>query len=134
MLQDEAYKLLIKIAVVLTTLNGSNTNSYDPKLHVNLNLKSLTIISPVPCDTNSPIDILYAVHTAPSHFELRNSLRQGWASSDIHPNKTRRIFLIGRSNTALEKSIVIESQTFHDIFMYDLVDAYRNMTIKVSYL
>ena len=133
MLQHKAFKLFIQATIVAAVLNESNTNRYDPKLHVNLNLNLLTVVSPVPCDPSSEIDLLYVVHTAPSHFELRNSLRQGWASSDIHPNKTRRIFLIGRSNTTLEKSIVIESQTYHDIFMYDLVDAYRNMTIKVSY-
>ena len=125
--------LIIQTAILLSMTTRTTCGNYDQNLHVGLNLNSLTLLSPSACEFESEIDYLYGVHTAPSHFELRNTLRNSWASSEIYPNKTRRVFLIGQSNTTLEKAIIKESKTFGDIFMYNQVDAYRNMTIKVCY-
>ena len=125
--------VIIQSAILLTLTNRLTSLKYEQKLHIGLDVKSLTLVSPPPCDLKSEIDFLYIVHTAPSHLELRNTLRNSWASLKVHPNKTRRVFLIGRSNESLEKAILKESETFGDIFMYNQVDAYRNMTIKVYY-
>lgn len=126
-------KLVIPSIVLLTLLKRSNHARHDLKLDTNLNLKLLTIISPPPCNSNSPVDFLYVVHTAPSHFELRNTLRNSWAHSNKQSGNAKQVFFTGRSNRALEKSIMIESQGFADIFMYDMANAYRNMTIKVRF-
>ena len=120
------------LSVVLVPLTVSTQDENDSALHRNMNLKDLTIISPIPCTTSLKIDFLYIIHTAPGHSELRNALRNGWASSEIEPGKTRRVFLIGRSNSTYEESIIKEHELFGDIFMYNKVDAYRNMTIKVN--
>ena len=116
-------------AIILAISNLCTQDEIESELHKNLNLKTLTIITPPSCDPN--IDYLYIVHTAPSHFELRNTLRSSWASSKNTDTQMRRVFLIGRSNDTVEKMILEEHNAFDDIFMYDKVDAYRNMTIKV---
>ena len=116
-------------AMILALSNICTQDEIESELHKNLNLRTLTIITPPPCDPN--IDFLFIVHTAPSHFELRNTLRSSWASSKNTDTQMRRVFLIGRSNETLEESILEEHKAFDDIFMYDKVDAYRNMTIKV---
>ena len=115
----------------MTLANGSGNEKYNSKLHVGLSLNDLTIFSPPPSHPDAMIDFLYIIHTAPNHSELRNTLRNSWAAESDNGIKSRRVFLIGRSNTTLEESIKEEQQTFGDIFMYDQVDAYRNMTIKV---
>ena len=102
------------------------------ELHKNLDLKSLTIFSPQPC--NSDIEFLYIIHSAPDHIGLRNALRSSWASTTVKNDlfqKVRRVFLIGRSNETIEDLNKKEHKKYGDIFMYDKVDAYRNMTIKV---
>ena len=116
-------------AMILALSNICTQDEIESELHKNLDLRTLTIITPPPCDPN--IDFLYIVHTAPSHFELRNTLRSSWASSRNTNTQMRRVFLIGRSNETIEKLILEEHNAFDDIFMYDKVDAYRNMTIKV---
>ena len=121
--------LISACAIILALSNLCTQDEIESELHKNLNLRALTIITPPPCDPN--IDFLYIVHTAPIHFELRNTLRSSWASSKNTNTQMRRVFLIGRSNETLEKLIFEEHKAFDDIFMYDKVDAYRNMTIKV---
>ena len=84
------------------------------------------------CDSN--IEFLYIIHSAPNHIGLRNALRSSWASTTIKNDlfqKVRRVFLIGRSNKTTEELNKKEHKKYGDIFMYDRVDAYRNMTIKV---
>ena len=127
-------KVFLQIAIILTAFKtSSQENSHE--LHKNLDLKSLTITSPSPCGPE--IEFLYIIHTAPNHFELRHTLRNSWASTDIENDqfqKSRRVFLIGRSNETIEDSNKKEHEMYRDIFMYDKTDAYRNMTIKVKIL
>ena len=122
-------KLTSACAIILALSNLCTQDEIESELHKNLNLTTLTIITPPPCDPD--IDFLFIVHTAPTHFELRNTLRSSWASSKNTHTQMRRVFLIGRSNETVEKLILEEHDAFDDIFMYDKVDAYRNMTIKV---
>ena len=105
---------------------------YNPHLHKGLNLMDVSILSPPSCSQTSNVDMLYMVHTAPDHGEQRSILRMCWTSNRIGFNNTRTIFVIGKSNNALTAMIKREHHQFNDIFMYDLVDTYRNMTIKVN--
>ena len=126
--------IFVQIVLLWAVSNGSTVPDKEHSdLHKNLNLKPLTIISPPPCDPELEVEFLYVIHTAPDHSELRNTLRRSWATSNP-VNNNRRVFLIGRSNATLEKTIINEHKSYGDIFMYDKVDAYRNMTIKVSIL
>ena len=126
--------IFVQIVLLWAVSNGSTGRDKEHlDLHKNLNLSPLTIISPPPCDPELEVEFLYAIHTAPDHLELRNTLRSSWATSNSI-NNTRRVFLIGRSNTTLEETIIDEHKSYGDIFMYDKVDAYRNMTIKVNIL
>ena len=120
------------IQTTLLTILANQSSSDNLELHKGLSVKSLTILSPDACDPNLEVDFLYMIHTAPTHFALRNTLRNSWATELSNPKKSRRVFLIGRSNATVEESIMEEHNMFGDIFMYDKIDAYRNMTIKVS--
>ena len=124
-------KQLISILILLVLCNSSKVQKYNPYLHKGLNLVDVTILSPPSCSQNSNVDMLYMVHTAPDHGEQRSILRMSWTSNRIGFNNTRTIFVIGKSNNALTAMIEQEHHEFNDIFMYDLVDTYRNMTIKV---
>ena len=117
---------------MLALCNSLKIQEYNPHQHKGLDLTEVTILSPPSCSLNSSIDMLYIVHTAPDHNEKRNILRMSWTSSRISSNKTRTIFVIGKSNDALEATIKQEYNEFNDIFMYNLDDTYRNMTIKVD--
>ena len=85
------------IQSVLFTMLANLSSSENFELHKGLSVKSLTILSPVACDPNSAFDFLYMIHTAPTQFGLRNTLRSSWAREIDNPKKSRRVFLIGRS-------------------------------------
>ena len=126
--------IVLKIVFILTVLKITHQDDAINALHKNLELKSLTILTPPPCDPK--IEFLYIIHTAPSHFNLRNTLRNTWASTTAKPdqiNKTRRVFVIGKSNDTIEDSNKKEYDLHGDIFMYNMVESYRNMTIKVIF-
>ena len=125
-------KILFEIIIILMLSKVSFQEIQEEELHKNLDLKSLTIFSPSPC--NSDIEFLYIIHSAPNHIGLRNALRSSWASTTIKNDlfqKVRRVFLIGRSNETIEELNKKEHNKNEDILLYDRVDAYRNMTIKV---
>ena len=105
---------------------------YNPLLHKGLNLTDVTILSPPSCSQSSNVDMLYIIHSAPDHSIQRSILRISWASNRMGFNNTRTIFFIGSSNNVLTAMIEREYHEFNDIFMYNLVDRYRNMTIKVN--
>ena len=126
--------IVLEIVVILTVLKITHQDDAINSLHKNLELESLTILTPPPCDPK--IEFLYIIHTAPSHFNLRNTLRNTWASTTAKPdqiNKTRRVFVIGKSSDTIEDSNRKEYDLHGDIFMYDMVESYRNMTIKVTF-
>ena len=95
-------------------------------------LESIQILSPGSCDDFSPT-FIYLIHSAPQNVDKRNGLRKTWA----HPNKwfhSKRVFFIGRSPNAKEEDEIREESKIHgDIFFYDMVDSYFNMTIKVLF-
>ena len=127
--------ILIQATIVLTISKISHQHKDNLELHKYLRLKSLIIFTPPPCDPE--VEFLYIIHTAPNHFDLRHALRNSWASTTIKNDqfeRSRRVFLIGTSNEILEGSNKKEHETYGDVFMYDKVDAYRNMTIKVPFL
>ena len=123
---------VISLLIWLVLCNSSKMQEYDPYLHRGLNLEDVTILSPPSCSQNSNFDMLYMVHTAPDNSEQRSILRMSWTSNRIGFNNTRTIFVIGKSNNSLTSMIKQEYHEFNDIFMYNLVDTYRNMTIKVN--
>ena len=123
---------IIRIFILLVLCNSSKMQGYSPHLHKGLILADVTILSPPSCSQNSNVDMLYMVHTAPDNNEQRSILRMSWTSNRIGFNNTRTIFVIGKSNNALTSMIKQEYHEFNDIFMYNLDDTYRNLTIKVD--
>lgn len=74
--------------------------------------------------------MLLLIPSAPQEFHTRNVLRRTWANeslvSGVH---IIRLFLLGQSNSSIEK-VIEESNQFHDIIMQDFIDSYYNLTIK----
>ncbi|XP_044132864.1 beta-1,3-galactosyltransferase 2-like [Bufo gargarizans] len=81
------------------------------------------------CTGGAPF-MLLLIPSAPQDLHIRNVLRNTWANeslvNDVH---IIRLFLLGRSNSNIEK-VIQESDLFHDIIMQDFMDSYYNLTIK----
>lgn len=74
--------------------------------------------------------MLLLIPSAPQEFHTRNVLRRTWANESLVIGvHIIRLFLLGRSNSSIEK-VIEESNQFHDIIMQDFVDSYYNLTIK----
>ena len=123
---------IVHIIILVLICDARKIQEYNPDLHKNLHLKDVTILTPPSCRRDTPIDMLYMVHTAPDHFEQRMALRNSWTSNHTGFNKSRTIFFIGKSNSSLEENVMHEYSQFEDIFLYNLIDTYRNMSIKVG--
>lgn len=79
-----------------------------------------------PCSDATTVLVL--VHSAPSHKDLRDTFRNTWTSnSEVY----RTGFLVGHSSDpTLEKSVLEEASKEGDIIFIDIVDSYRNLTLK----
>ncbi|XP_018424268.1 PREDICTED: beta-1,3-galactosyltransferase 2-like [Nanorana parkeri] len=93
-----------------------------------------TINEPDKCKDGAPFLILL-ITAERWQKEARQAIRQTWGKEDLLPGvKTLRLFLLGKDNKWTDdanKSLVEESQAFHDIIQQDYLDTYRNLTTKV---
>ncbi len=87
--------------------------------------------------SNSTIDYLIYIHSAPQNQVRRQAIRSTWAQSNIFINrKIRLVFFLGRSNTSTtfdyhyKQNISEESLLYGDIIQLDFIDHYRNLTYK----
>ncbi|XP_064481208.1 beta-1,3-galactosyltransferase 1-like [Ornithodoros turicata] len=78
----------------------------------------------------SGLRTLFLVHTAPSHFHHRNTLRERLGATY---NNTL-VFLTGlTSDYTLTRNISAEAKQHGDVVILPYVDAYRNLTYKFVY-
>ncbi|CAI9611522.1 unnamed protein product [Staurois parvus] len=67
--------------------------------------------------------------------QARQAIRQTWGKEDFLPGvKVLRLFIVGKDQGWTEdgqRSLVEESQTFHDIIQQDYLDTYYNLSTKV---
>ncbi|KAL4223620.1 hypothetical protein ACF0H5_017089 [Mactra antiquata] len=85
------------------------------------------------CSSVRNLSVLVIVHTAPDHFDRRNSMRETWTNETYyrHLGRLRVLFLLGRVNDYnLQLRIEEEFKTHKDLLQGDFVDAYRNLTHK----
>ncbi|XP_055606719.1 beta-1,3-galactosyltransferase 9 [Uranotaenia lowii] len=72
--------------------------------------------------------ILVLVHSAPSNWYKRNTIRDTWGQFDP---RAKLVFLLGAVNsTTLQRRIEEENRQHDDIVQGNFIDAYRNMTYK----
>ncbi|GAB1601606.1 beta-1,3-galactosyltransferase 2-like [Argonauta hians] len=90
------------------------------------------INNPNVCEGLDNLTFIVIVHTAPSHFERRFSIRQTWANKHFYKNLTVRIvFLLGKTlNNETQFKINNENSMYHDLVQGDFLDSYRNLTHK----
>lgn len=68
------------------------------------------------------------IHSAPSHRELRNSIRETWLSDSP---QIISYFLLGAVNsTEIQQEIEQEDLEYGDIIQGNFIDSYRNLTYK----
>ncbi|XP_040182731.1 beta-1,3-galactosyltransferase 2-like [Rana temporaria] len=67
--------------------------------------------------------------------QARQAIRITWGKEDFLPGvRILRLFLLGKDldwNDEGQRSLVEESQMFHDIILHDYLDTYYNLTTKV---
>lgn len=83
------------------------------------------------CDDS--LFMLVYVHSAPSHYKRRLSIRETWAHQKwLKELRFRIIFFLGipSDNVTLQSAIHFESDLYHDIVQENYIDAYRNLTYK----
>ncbi|XP_055621807.1 beta-1,3-galactosyltransferase 9 [Toxorhynchites rutilus septentrionalis] len=78
-------------------------------------------------ERRSPL-VLILVHSAPTNWYNRNTIRDTWGQYDP---RAKLVFLLGAVNSsALQRRIQQENRLYDDIVQGNFVDAYRNMTYK----
>ncbi|CAK9294339.1 unnamed protein product [Gordionus sp. m RMFG-2023] len=87
-------------------------------------------------DARRPEDIfiITMIHTSPNHFDLRESIRETYGSVKEYFNyKIRLVFVVGTTlDPSIQTQITNESKIYGDIVQASFVDAYRNMTYKIT--
>uniref|UniRef100_A0A1Q3FWG1 Hexosyltransferase n=1 Tax=Culex tarsalis TaxID=7177 RepID=A0A1Q3FWG1_CULTA len=78
-------------------------------------------------DRRSPL-VLVLVHSAPTNWYKRNTIRDTWGRYDP---RAKLVFLLGAVNSSvLQRRIEQENRMYDDIVQGSFLDAYRNMTYK----
>lgn len=112
-----------------SAFNQSDLDSYDFQVLADLNNFHF-VIQNRKCDNNSDLFLLVFVHSAPSHIQQRQIIRETWGRKDGVPG-LQVIFLLGKpNNTATQDSIKSENARYNDIIQGNFVDSYRNLTYK----
>ena len=84
------------------------------------------------CSDADMVDIIIIVHTAPSHLEKRQNIRQTYANrTKFVPYQIRIAFLLGLTNDKdVTQKLYSEHAAFNDTVMGDFKDDYHNLTLK----
>jgi hypothetical protein len=81
------------------------------------------------CDTGG-IFLLVYVHSAPSNYKKRLTIRQTWANTELIKD-LKIVFMLGMSQSSEVNDLVqLESAIYGDMVQEDFVDTYRNLTYK----
>lgn len=76
------------------------------------------------------LKLLIYVHTSPSNFKRRLSIRETWAKRSMF-NDTRLVFMMGyTSDSKTNHFLKLESNIYQDIVQQKFIDSYRNLTYK----
>jgi len=92
------------------------------------------VISPTSVCSGDVFLLIY-VHSAPSHFKQRMSIRETWGNAgNFQDVVIKVIFLCGiiptDEGSSLQDALLLEADTYGDIVQENFVDSYRNLTYK----
>ncbi|CAF0956813.1 unnamed protein product [Brachionus calyciflorus] len=83
-----------------------------------------------PLDEYDNVFLLIYVHSSPSNFKRRLSLRETWAKRSMFRD-IRIIFMMGDVQDKKIKNLIqLENGIYKDIVQENFIDAYRNLTYK----
>ncbi|XP_023235638.1 beta-1,3-galactosyltransferase 5-like [Centruroides sculpturatus] len=84
------------------------------------------------CDDQPKLFLIIFVHSSPTHFQRRATIRSTWGKDRTVAGKSvRLVFMLGTVNDLqLQQSIIREQQLFGDLVQGNFVDSYRNLTYK----
>lgn len=118
-LPKDDYTNLIDLKDFRFTINFSNCSSDSSERIKRDSLKS--------DERRSPL-VLVLVHSAPTNWYKRNTIRDTWGQ---HDPRAKLVFLLGAVNSSiLQRRIEQENRMYDDIVQGSFLDAYRNMTYK----
>ncbi|CAK9294135.1 unnamed protein product [Gordionus sp. m RMFG-2023] len=91
-------------------------------------------LAPIKVNVPKDIFIIIMIHSAPSNVNLRESIRETWGSVKEYQNYSiRLIFMLGiAANETIQAKLTNESKMYEDIVQASFIDAYVNMTYKIS--
>ncbi|XP_045159394.2 beta-1,3-galactosyltransferase 1-like isoform X1 [Mercenaria mercenaria] len=99
---------------------------------VNVKLTYL-LENPVLCTSVVNLSVLVIVHSAPTHQERRQTIRETWTNNSYYHNvgTVRVLFLLGAvKKMSLQATIENEFDKHADILQGDFIDDYHNLTYK----
>lgn len=78
----------------------------------------------------NPVFLFVYVHTSPSNFMRRISIRETWANRALFRDM-RLVFMMGKTlETKTNEMLKLESNVYNDIVQEDFHDSYKNLTYK----
>lgn len=89
--------------------------------------------NPSLCTSVRNLSVLVIVHTAPDHFERRQTIRETWTNNTYysHLGSVRVLFLLGRVKSRdIQMKMEQEFKEHGDLLQGDFLDAYKNLTHK----
>lgn len=133
--QGDESKLLLSTSSAMENMSLSDLHRHlsSLKTEVPLNPHPFQyIINPTGLCAGKDVFLLIYVHSAPSHFKQRMSIRETWGNPKNFPTVTIRIvFLCGAiPERLIQDALLMEADAFGDIIQEDFVDSYRNLTYK----
>ena len=79
--------------------------------------------------------LLALVSSMPEHFELRQAIRQTWASPDyMTKTDSKTLFILGKSpgmSVGIQEAVDDEARLNGDILQADFLESFHNLTLKV---
>jgi hypothetical protein len=89
-----------------------------------LNLSNLEfVLKPNAKKCDNSVELIVIVHSAPNHYDLRNTIRETWGSAQP------TLFILGE-NSDENLNLKVEHEKFGDLVQANFQDSYRNMTYK----
>ncbi|XP_023015847.1 beta-1,3-galactosyltransferase 5 [Leptinotarsa decemlineata] len=97
---------------------------YNQLIDLNFNFSIVNFI----CNDSQPLLLLVLVHSSPSNFAKRKTIRETWGQKD---ENIKVLFLIGSvTSSDLQKTLEDENRLHNDFVQGTFLDTYRNITYK----
>ena len=121
---------LDKIMSIKRELNDSKASP--PAFYDGVHQWKFVMNNPDICSDAETVDMMIIVHTAPSHLDRRQRMRQTFANrTKFLPFQVRIAFLLGLTDDeTVGQHLRSEHKNFSDTILGDFKDDYHNLTLK----